>query len=85
LVLAVSGSAIAAATGTTATIELKDGATLHIYEDGKMAMENKVGRPVPIAEGVPMETKDGRTILMKGNELWRLIKSGDSTVLDERW
>jgi hypothetical protein len=51
---------------------LKDGSTLYVYKDGKMAMENKVGTAVYMKEGVSMETKDGKKIMMKGNELWRV-------------
>lgn len=51
--------------------ELKDGSTVFIYKDGKMAMEDKFGRPTSMKEGHKMETKDGQIIMMKGNELWR--------------
>ncbi|NMG29962.1 periplasmic Cu(I)/Cu(II)-binding protein CopK [Aromatoleum evansii] len=52
--------------------ELKDGSTVYIFKDGKMAMENKVGQAVSMKEGHTMETKDGKKIMMKGNEIWRL-------------
>ena len=52
--------------------ELKDGSTLHVFKDGRMAMEDKVGRTLSMQDGEPMETIDGETILMKGNELWRV-------------
>jgi len=83
LALAVFGSAIAAGTETTGAIELKDGSTVHIYKDGKMAMEDKVGRPRTMTEETPMETKDGKIIMMKGNEVWRLVKSSSDTVVDD--
>lgn len=52
---------------------LTDGNTLYVYKDGKMAMENnKTGSAVYMKEGVVMETKDGKKIMMKGNELWRV-------------
>ncbi len=51
---------------------LKDGNTLYVYKDEKMAMENKFGQAVSIKEGVEMVTKDGKKIMMKGNELWRV-------------
>lgn len=54
------------------SIVLKDGSTVHIYKDGKMAMENKHGRPQHMKEGQVMETKDGQKIMMKGNEMWRM-------------
>ena len=59
---AVSGLAIAAGTETTGAIPLKDGSTLHIYQDGKMTMEDKVGRPQTMPQGTPMETKSGKVI-----------------------
>ncbi|MFC5301821.1 periplasmic Cu(I)/Cu(II)-binding protein CopK [Azospira restricta] len=52
--------------------ELKDGSTVYVFKDGKMAMENKVGQVVPMKEGHMMEAKDGQKIMMKGNEIWRL-------------
>ena len=52
--------------------ELKDGTTLHVFKDGKMSMESKVGKTTSMKEGVSMETKDGQKIMMKGNEVWRL-------------
>lgn len=54
--------------------ELKDGSTVFIYKDGKMAMEDKYGRPAVMTEGTKMETQDGATIMMKGNEIWRREK-----------
>lgn len=54
------------------TYELKDGSTVFVYKDGKMAMENKVGRTFMMKEGQVMETKDGQKITMTGNELHRL-------------
>ena len=61
-------------------IELKDGSTLHIYKDGKMGMEDKYGKPATMKEGQAMQTKDGKTIMMKGNEVWRLyIHKGEFT------
>lgn len=54
------------------TILLKDGSAVHIYKDGKMAMESKHGQPQHMKDGQVMETKDGQKIMMKGNEIWRL-------------
>lgn len=51
---------------------LKDGSTVYIFKDGKMAMEDKLGRTVPMKPGHVMQTKDGQSILMVGNELARL-------------
>lgn len=53
-------------------IELKDGSTLYIFKDKKMSMEDKVGRAVRMTPGHVMETKDGRQIIMVGDEVARL-------------
>ncbi len=56
------------------SIPLKDGSTLHILKGGKMAMEDKLGKAVSMKKGEVMETKDGKMIMMHGNELMRLDK-----------
>jgi len=53
------------------TVELKNDATLYIYKDGKMAMEDSSGRAMSMKNGTRMETKKGDVIMMRGNELWR--------------
>lgn len=61
------------------SIELKDGSTLHIFKDGKMAMEDKSGRAVRMKHDTVMETKDGQRLIMHGDEVMRLdslIKKG---------
>lgn len=60
-------------------IELKDGSTLYIFKDKKMAMQDKNGRTTRMEPGHVMETKDGDKIIMIGNEVARLdflIKHG---------
>lgn len=60
-------------------VGMKDGSTLYIFKDGKMAMENKYGRAVAMKEGQVMQTKDGQEIIMIGNQvalLERLINRG---------
>ena len=54
------------------SIQLKDGSTVHVFADGKMAMENNVGRAVYMEPGHVMQAKDGRQIVMNGNEVARL-------------
>lgn len=54
------------------TIELKNGSTIYLFKDGKMAMENKSGRAVRMKKDVVMETKDGEKIIMHGDEVMRL-------------
>lgn len=53
-------------------IDMKDGSTLYIFKDGKMAMEDKLGRVAHMKKDVVMETKDGQKIIMHGNEVARL-------------
>lgn len=61
------------------SIELKDGSTVYFFKDGKMAMEDKYGRVAYMKPGQVMETKDGKRIIMIGNEVSRLepILHGD--------
>lgn len=54
------------------SIELKDGSTVYIFKDGKMGMEDKFGRATVMESGHVMETKDGKKIIMNGNEIWRV-------------
>lgn len=54
------------------SIPLQDGATVHIFADGKMAMEDKFGRAAFMADGHMMETRQGEKIIMRGNEVARL-------------
>lgn len=54
------------------SIPLKDGSTVHIFKDGRMAMENQYGRVFRMKEDQVMETKDGQKIMMHGDEVMRL-------------
>lgn len=58
--------------GIEKSIELKDGSTVHVFKDGKMGMESPRGLVTGMDEGHAMVTKDGQTIVMKGNETARL-------------
>jgi hypothetical protein len=57
---------------TAQRVPLKDGFTLHEYQDGKMAVENRFGRPVVVPPGHMLTTADGRSIRMVGDEVARL-------------
>ena len=76
LVAAFSTLATSAVALTSADIqeavELKDGSTLYIFQDGKMAMESRYGRTERMDPGHMMETKDGQKIIMNGDEVARL-------------
>lgn len=76
VVVAMSAAAASAfsadETKVEKSIELKNGSTVYIFKDGKMGMEDKLGRVVSMKAGNVMETKDGKKIVMTGNELWRV-------------
>lgn len=54
------------------TIELKDGSTVYIFDDGKMGMEDRLGRARRMTPDQVMTTKDGRQIKMVGDEVIRV-------------
>ena len=70
-VLSTAASAISA-DPVEKSIPLKDGMTLHVFKDGAMAMEDKLGRAVSIRQGEVMEAIDGTKIVMHGDEVARL-------------
>lgn len=55
-----------------ATHQLKDGGTLYIFTDGKMAKEDKYGKAVYLKKGETLETIDAKKIVANGNEVARL-------------
>ena len=54
------------------TIALKDGSSVTVYEDGKMAMEDRFGRSISMKPGQVMETRDDGKVVMTGNETYRV-------------
>jgi hypothetical protein len=79
----IKKTAFAAATALLATVAmantidpgvypLKDGSTLHVFENGKMGMENSFGYAVFMDQGATMETLDGHKVTMQGNEVARV-------------
>ena len=52
--------------------QLTDGSTVHVFADGKMAMEDRFGRAAYMEPGHAMQTRDGKTVVMNGNEVARL-------------
>ena len=71
--VAAAGTALAAdLANVEKSFPLKDGSTVYIFKDGKMAMEDKLGRVVGMKAGHVMETKDGQKLIMIGNEVARL-------------
>ncbi len=78
--LAAAGAAMAVDMQFVAkALPLKDGSTVYVFKDGKMAMEDKLGRTVGMKAGHVMETTDGQRIIMIGNEIARLdvIRAGE--------
>lgn len=84
MIIALTGIATGAFAAHTSDVEkaipLKDGSTVHIFRDGKMAMENKYGNAVRMKEGEVMVAEDGRKIVMRGDEVARL-----HSILYEHW
>lgn len=71
--MACGAAAFANQTSTIVnSITLQDGSTVHVFSDGKMAMEDSFGRSVSMKEGQAMQARDGRSIAMVGNETARL-------------
>lgn len=77
LLVAAIGTLVAPALALDASqfqrvVPLNDGTTVYIFEDGKMAMENKYGRVERMDPGHVMEAKNGEKITMQGDEVARL-------------
>lgn len=78
LIAAIAGAAApvfardAAQQAAKEVINLKDGSTLFVFRDGKMAHENRVGRAVGLKNGELLETADGRKVTVTSNEVARL-------------
>jgi hypothetical protein len=53
-------------------VNLKDGSTLYVFRDGKMAKTDKYNRPVHLKSGEVLEARDGRQVTAIGNEVARL-------------
>jgi hypothetical protein len=62
----------AARTQAAKVVPLKGGDTLYVFENGKMAKENRFGRPTYLQQGEVLETQDGQKITAVGNEIARL-------------
>jgi Copper resistance protein K len=51
-------------------LELMDGSTLYLHPDGTGRMVDAHGKPMAMADGEEMNTKDGRTVMMKNKKMW---------------
>ncbi len=81
LVLGASAATMGSTSGNTPdqfgqiqTVALSDGGTLHIFQNGKMALENKFGNVGELQAGQQLQTRDGRTLTASGNETARLAQ-----------
>ncbi|GAB3503327.1 hypothetical protein GCM10027399_32520 [Curvibacter fontanus] len=54
------------------TYRLKDGGTVYVFKDGKMAAADKFDRVVHVSKGQVLETADGQKISMTSSESARL-------------
>jgi hypothetical protein len=54
------------------TYRLKDGGTVFVFKDGKMAVADKLDRAVRVSKGQVLETTDGQKITMTSSESARL-------------
>jgi hypothetical protein len=57
------------------SVPLKGGSTMHQFTNGKMAMEDKYGHAVRMKEGTGMETTDGQSVAMNGDEVQKLSQA----------
>lgn len=51
-------------------LELKDGTMMFLHPDGTGRMVDEHGKPMSMADGVEMELKDGRMVMMKNRVVW---------------
>lgn len=59
----------AAAAAAKQVLPLKDGSTLYVFANGKMAKESKYGQAIYLKSGDVLETVDGKKITPVGNEV----------------
>lgn len=62
---------------------LKDGTTLVVADNGWMRMFSAEGARVNMKDGVPMETRDGKVIVMKEDLNWKQLRRFGT--LNPRW
>lgn len=52
-------------------VDLKDGSTLFLHDDGTSRMVDAHGKPMPMADGIEMETASGDLIIMMNKKVWK--------------
>ena len=65
-----AGTLAAAEPAGDEKLDLKDGGTLFMDADGTSRMVDAHGRKVEMGDGVEMELKDGRKVMMKNHKIW---------------
>ena len=55
------------------TFDLKDGGKIVVMKDGKMAHMDATGKRIAMKDGTKMEGKDGATLMMKNNAIWKQL------------
>ena len=51
------------------SIPLQDGSIVHQFKNGKMAMEDKYGRPSRVTVGTSLTAADGSSVVMNSDEV----------------
>lgn len=51
-------------------IKLEDGSVLFLHPDGTGRMVDVHGKPMSMADGVEMQTADGKIIMMMNKKVW---------------
>ena len=59
--------------GATQTFELKDGGKVFVMKDGTMSHYNASGKRARMKDGQMMAAKDGGTLMMKNNAIWKQL------------
>ena len=72
LLAAPSFAANVAAANAQRIIPLKDGGTLYIFKDGKMAQESRYGRAQRMTMGQTLDAADGQKVVVTSDEVGRL-------------
>ena len=64
---------VTASDASSQTIVLKDGTTLVMHSDGTMYHADAKGKRMKMKDGAVMESKDGKTYMMKNDVVWQAI------------
>jgi len=71
LLLSALSTAAFAAEPVADKIDLKDGSTLFLHDDGTSRMVDAHGKSMTMADGVEMETASGDLIIMLNKKVWK--------------